>query len=791
MKNTFFMIFIAIVLNSTVAMAQENVPITNYSVNDKGQIEIQFESSSNVYYVLYARHTVNGAEFPVSMVLGEDGTTTLSEQLGAYPIEHYRVNRYSKTNPADHDDDGIDDIQEFQNLTRLGPFNPADEINFFNGAVTIPDRATFKELSYNGAQVFIDTHLADLEFVKFYINEFQRDHPKVYFMNTKTHRAHMSFAQAVGFNGSGGGGGRGRTGRSGGSSGQLRGEIVYHPHVIGPSGKAGVYRFEFEPTDSHPFATVQRAYELLALNMPFLQNNLTYYPMPRAALPRYNNEKNLYDASRVAILLEEDIFKNVSYLPLNMAEGYGLLKIMELEGRPNSRDIVIYEALPNELSRIGGIITTVPQTALSHVNLRAIQDNVPNAYIAEALRTESISALIGKYVHYQVNEKDFIIEEATFNQVEEFYKDIRPAESQTPERDISITKITPLDNIAFDQWDSFGVKTANLATLRTLGFPEGTVPNGFGIPFYFYDEFMKYNRLYDYVEKMLTNQEFLEDYQVQEDMLTELRDAINNGGMPGWMMQELTEMQNSFPEGTSIRLRSSTNNEDLPGFSGAGLYDSDTHKPDEGHISTTVKHIFASLWTFRAFDERQFYRIDHLSTAMGILCHPNFSLEKANGVGVSTDPFYQTVNTYYLNTQIGEDLVTNPNSLSVPEEILLSSRGYTIMRPSNQKLSENAIMSDRHLADLRSYLQIIHNEFRALYDIVASEQFAMEIEYKVTADDKLAIKQARPWIFTEGINTNTNTARTNFRAGNMGGRGGNMGGRTGRGNMSGRGGRRR
>lgn len=44
------------------------------------------------------------------------------------------------------------------------------------------------------------------------------------------------------------------------------------------------------------------------------------------------------------------------------------------------------------------------------------------------------------------------------------------------------------------------------------------------------------------------------------------------------------------------------------------------------------KQVFASTWNFRAFHERSFYRIDHLSTAMGVLCHLNFTEEKVNGV---------------------------------------------------------------------------------------------------------------------------------------------------------------
>ena len=84
---------------------------------------------------------------------------------------------------------------------------------------------------------------------------------------------------------------------------------------------------------------------------------------------------------------------------------------------------------------------------------------------------------------------------------------------------------------------------------------------------------------------------------------------------PQWIIDALTAMHATYPEGQSLRYRSSTNNEDLPGFNGAGLYDSKTQDPDETEedgIDKSLKQVFASLWTFRAFTEREFHRIDHL-----------------------------------------------------------------------------------------------------------------------------------------------------------------------------------
>ena len=49
--------------------------------------------------------------------------------------------------------------------------------------------------------------------------------------------------------------------------------------------------------------------------------------------------------------------------------------------------------------------------------------------------------------------------------------------------------------------------------------------------------------------------------------------------------------------------------------------------------------------------------------------------------------------------------------------------------------------------DPRVHLTTIHSSFKALYDPAADEPFAMEIEFKITSANILAIKQARPWVF--------------------------------------------
>ena len=614
-----------------------------------------------------------------------------------------------------------------------GPRLDPEQVQFTDGTATVPDRETFEKLSYQGTDVRIDTQLTGIEFVKFQIERTHTQSPQLYFMNTETHRSHGSFMRTAGL-------GRGQ--------GQMRGVLSYRPLSTAPNGEPGVYTFEFNPNDAFPFEEIKLAHDLLVAKMPILKNRIGYCPL-WGAIDIYEREKARYDAAEFPVYFEDDLYANIGYLPLNQAASFGRLRMLETDERPSPRDIVICKTLPNEMSRVAGVITGVRQTPLSHVNLRAVQDKVPNAFIAKAWENKDIAPLIGRYVYYEVNADGFEMREATFKEVETHFADLRPLKAQEPARDLSATKVLSLDGIGFVDAARFGVKTVNIATLRTLGFPEGTVPNGVGVPLYFYDAFMKHNGFYAEAEALLKDSEFQNNYDTREAELKGFRERIEKGEMPTWMMDALSEVQNSFPEGTSLRCRSSTNNEDLPGFSGAGLYDSYTHHPEEGHLSKSIKQVFASLWNFRAFEAREFYRINHFATAMGVLVHPNFANELANGVAVSDDVVYQTTGNYYLNTQVGEDLVTNPEQQSIPEEVLMDwwdSNNYRVVTSSNRTSDNKRILTGEYLRELSRYLGMIHNKFSQLYGPAGqTADFAMEIEFKITNEGKLSIKQARPW----------------------------------------------
>jgi phosphoenolpyruvate synthase/pyruvate phosphate dikinase len=322
---------------------------------------------------------------------------------------------------------------------------------------------------------------------------------------------------------------------------------------------------------------------------------------------------------------------------------------------------------------------------------------------------------------------------------------------QHPPRDLTTKKIADLDDLGNASTKAYGAKAANVGELRNV-LPEEQVPDGFGIPFSFYDTFMKKSGLYDEATRMMADPRFKSDAAYRERKLDEFRERIEDAPVPPALKRELTALQAKFPEGSSIRCRSSTNNEDLPGFNGAGLYDSYTHRPDEGTLDNTVKQVWASLWNFRAYEEREFYRIPHMEAAMGVLVHPNFDDEKANGVAVTKNIYDPNWPGFYVNVQVGEELVTNPTGGATPDEFLISAIGEhgeyetQFVRHSNQTRGGKPVLTKAQTAELTEAMEKIQAHFKKVYKAEGDAKFAMDIEFKIGTDGHLVIKQARPMV---------------------------------------------
>ena len=206
-----------------------------------------------------------------------------------------------------------------------------------------------------------------------------------------------------------------------------------------------------------------------------------------------------------------------------------------------------------------------------------------------------------------------------------------------------------------------------------------------------------------------------------------------------------------------MKFRSSTNAEDLEEFNGAGLYDSYSGElgNEKKSIEKAIKKVWASLWNYRAYEEREYFNIDKKTVAMGILVHRSFPNEELNGVAITTNIADRNYPAFTINAQLGEESVVLPENGSIPEQFLYY---FIYFDPYSEpqieyitysSLSPNkSIMTDEEKAYLAYVLNSIKKKF--YYDILLTNEsftsFGLDIEFKFdTSDRKLYIKQVRPY----------------------------------------------
>jgi phosphoenolpyruvate synthase/pyruvate phosphate dikinase len=116
-------------------------------------------------------------------------------------------------------------------------------------------------------------------------------------------------------------------------------------------------------------------------------------------------------------------------------------------------------------------------------------------------------------------------------------------------------------------------------------------------------------------------------------------------------------------------LRSSTNAEDLVGFNGAGLYNSEILH-DSSKLKEVIKRVWASVFSPKAYQERDLFKIEHDQVGMAILCQPLISDKIiAKGVAMTWSNIHPDFGSFLVNVQNSKGDVTD--SSGVPEQIVL------------------------------------------------------------------------------------------------------------------------
>ena len=474
-------------------------------------------------------------------------------------------------------------------------------------------------------------------------------------------------------------------------------------------------------------------------------------------------EFNLCD---VPIITPEELYDGQNYQALNLAENYGYLNKVELDDLENTylgrHDIVLLNGIPNDVSVVAGIITTEFQTPLSHINVLSHNRNTPNMALRDGWENDQMNSFLGELVYLNVRSDSFEIRSATLAEATAFWSTHEPHDTIKLFPDLSVQGLVNLHEADYTSLDVVGGKASNFAEILNVsidGNPIPTPEDAFAIPFYYYDKHLKDSGLDIVINQMLVNEDFINSPAIRKAMLEDLQDQIKAHPLDPGLLDLVKDRINDFQDFYSYRFRSSTNAEDLESFSGAGLYSSYSAKRDHPTktIDRAIKKVWASLWNWRAFEERGYYNIVHTSCAMGILVHRSFPNEDANGVLI-TKNLYNSNPGFIINVQYKEFSIVFPEPGILNDQLILFTwsviPGQEFMIEyltfSNiPALNGATVMTDVELMELGTYAKALKKHFyeNVPHDCDCTEQdFGLDIEFKVdstVSERKIYIKQAR------------------------------------------------
>ncbi|MFE9401575.1 PEP/pyruvate-binding domain-containing protein [Streptomyces sp. NPDC006530] len=410
---------------------------------------------------------------------------------------------------------------------------------------------------------------------------------------------------------------------------------------------------------------------------------------------------------RVPRILSHELFGSRVRTPLNPGEATGRLRFFRtheqyaaVESELGWADIVAMPCLPDDVPRVAGFLNTAPITPLSHTNVLASGWGIPNAIVRDLDELVEKGDLDGAWVRYRVSEAEISLERL------ESEPDLRaPAWHQQRIRLepplLEDAPVLSLHRLRAADSDRYGTKAANLGELhhvldsrtadltafygrprpprddlyghlasrlglkepslaelraRAAGFVASTVgaPEGVALPFSLQQHFLaSSSALQQGIGKLKMALE-LDATDVLDSLCLQLQQLIRHTPVPESVTRQISQ---AFPTAPASRgrlvVRSSSNAEDLPGFSAAGVYDSVTTVHGTGQLLDAVRQVWASLVSPRSVRLRHQVGISLDDTYMGVIIQ-EYVPASLGGVLVTCDPTRRAdFRNVYLNCSPG------------------------------------------------------------------------------------------------------------------------------------------
>ena len=473
-----------------------------------------------------------------------------------------------------------------------------------------------------------------------------------------------------------------------------------------------------------------------------------------------NSARLINSESKLTIpfIKPEEIYKNQNFQSVSKFTGKGKLRKIELSELSNSSidedDIILINGTPLQLAGVSGIITTDLQTPLSHLSILGQNRKIPVMALKDAWDDENINSLIGKQIELTVSIDGFTISET--NGLSNSKKERKRLYLKKNLNEKELIKAKDFNrktaNYCGYKAENFGI-LYQLAEKMDFSVPEAA----FGIPFYYYQQHAEKSEVIGLITQ-------LENHSNPKELLSTIREKIKSTPVDSTLILNIENQLEGMSSFNRFRFRSSTNAEDMKGFSGAGLYSSKTAltrsniaEKDEGKtIENALRKVWASLWKDSAYDERAYFNIQQEDVMMGILVHRSFPDEEVNGVAISKNLYRENNLGFVVNAQLGDSSVVQPNPAITCDQFIcyptqesgFYTQNQTIEIITTSSLNDfNLVMTSDEIYRLANVIQGIKKYF--YYRDFTSDTFneyALDFEFKLEKDSReLYLKQVRPF----------------------------------------------
>lgn len=405
------------------------------------------------------------------------------------------------------------------------------------------------------------------------------------------------------------------------------------------------------------------------------------------------------DRARLPRIFARELERDADYVPLCPGSAEGRLRAFRDEaelrraaGTLEPYDVLVMPRVPDDVPRAAGFLSTEPVTPLSHVNVLAHGWRIPNAVQRGALDEIEARGLDGRWVRYVVDADATRVsleplERAPDHTLARRGHDLGARVRVAPPM-LGETGALGLSRLRASARERVGTKAANLGELfhvlahgspRLLGYyqvprpPRATllphlserlglpreadgavllkraerflregfrVPRGLALPFGVAERALSRCPAALRAEGRLSLALEL-DLRELDAVCLEVAHAVRHLRLDDELCDTIERgLAEHLAGATTLVVRSSSNAEDLPGFSAAGVYDSKTHVTTREGVLDAVRAVWASLYSPRAVRLRHEAGIGLGEARMAVVIEEEIAMPEGSmgGVLVTANP---------------------------------------------------------------------------------------------------------------------------------------------------------